>query len=98
MDPLLQTPKGGGGGGGGGGYGGGGGGYNQGGGQGGYGNFGGQGGGFGGGGGDTRPGDWTCPTCSANVFASKNECFKCRFTPEHTRIEILQRKLARSRL
>ena len=28
-----------------------------------------------------RPGDWTCPRCGANVFASKNECFKCR-TPK----------------
>lgn len=73
-DPRLQTPRGGGGGGGG---------YQGGGGGGGYGNFGGQGGGGygGGGGGDTRPGDWTCPTCSANVFASKSECFKCRFAP-----------------
>ena len=24
-----------------------------------------------------RPGDWTCPRCSANVFASKSECYKC---------------------
>ena len=24
-----------------------------------------------------KPGDWTCPACSANVFASKSRCFKC---------------------
>ena len=35
------------------------------------------GGGGGGGGGDVKPGDWTCSSCSANVFASKNACFKC---------------------
>ena len=29
------------------------------------------------GGGDVRPGDWTCPGCGSNVFASKSECFKC---------------------
>ena len=34
-------------------------------------------GGFGGGGGEVRPGDWTCPSCQANVFASKDACFKC---------------------
>lgn len=28
-------------------------------------------------GGDIRPGDWTCPNCGINVFASKNACFKC---------------------
>jgi len=28
-------------------------------------------------GGDTRPGDWTCPRCGMNVFASKTCCFKC---------------------
>ena len=33
--------------------------------------------GGGGGGGDVRPGDWTCPSCGANVFASKTNCFKC---------------------
>mmetsp|Transcript_17621 Transcript_17621/g.28515 ORF Transcript_17621/g.28515 Transcript_17621/m.28515 type:complete len:386 (+) Transcript_17621:214-1371(+) len=31
--------------------------------------------------GNTRPGDWTCPECRANVFASRNECYKCR-TPK----------------
>mmetsp|Transcript_29639 Transcript_29639/g.53092 ORF Transcript_29639/g.53092 Transcript_29639/m.53092 type:complete len:171 (+) Transcript_29639:84-596(+) len=31
----------------------------------------------GGGKGDTRPGDWECSKCGANVFASKDECFKC---------------------
>ena len=29
-------------------------------------------------GGNSRPGDWMCPGCGANVFASKNECFKCQ--------------------
>jgi len=27
--------------------------------------------------GGDRPGDWLCPRCSANVFASKSACFKC---------------------
>eukprot|EP01084_Bolivina_argentea_P056041 102619_1 len=58
----------GGGGGGGGSYGGGGGGSYGGGGGGSYG---------GGGGGGGRPGDWSCPDCSANCFASKDSCFKC---------------------
>lgn len=31
------------------------------------------------GGGETRPGDWTCPRCGANVFASKDECYKCGY-------------------
>ncbi|KAL1510286.1 hypothetical protein AB1Y20_006606 [Prymnesium parvum] len=31
---------------------------------------------FGGRGGE-RPGDWTCPSCSASVFGSKSACFKC---------------------
>ena len=35
------------------------------------------GGGGGGGGYEKKPGDWTCPACSANVFASKRSCFKC---------------------
>mmetsp|Transcript_48666 Transcript_48666/g.135005 ORF Transcript_48666/g.135005 Transcript_48666/m.135005 type:complete len:80 (-) Transcript_48666:537-776(-) len=35
----------------------------------------------GGGGGDVRPGDWTCPNCGANVFASKMSCFRCH-TPK----------------
>ena len=26
---------------------------------------------------EVREGDWKCPMCGANVFASKNECFKC---------------------
>ena len=44
---------------------------------------GGYGGGGYGGGGDrpppnVRPGDWTCPSCNANVFASKMECFRCQ--------------------
>jgi rubredoxin len=30
---------------------------------------------------DVRPGDWTCPNCEANVFASKNTCFRCN-TPK----------------
>ena len=25
-----------------------------------------------------KPGDWTCPSCQANVFASRTECFKCQ--------------------
>ena len=36
---------------------------------------------MGGPGGDVRPGDWTCPNCSANVFASKTACFRCQ-TPK----------------
>ena len=39
--------------------------------------FGGGGGGHGRGGNDRKPGDWTCPACSANVFASKTSCFRC---------------------
>lgn len=27
--------------------------------------------------GGEKPGDWPCPSCGANVFASKNACFKC---------------------
>mmetsp|Transcript_103683 Transcript_103683/g.278595 ORF Transcript_103683/g.278595 Transcript_103683/m.278595 type:complete len:178 (-) Transcript_103683:482-1015(-) len=38
---------------------------------------GGKGRGSGGKGGDARPGDWECPGCGANVFASKDACFKC---------------------
>ena len=30
---------------------------------------------------NARPGDWTCPSCHANVFASKTECFRCQ-TPK----------------
>ena len=26
---------------------------------------------------EVREGDWKCPMCGANVFASKNKCFKC---------------------
>jgi rubredoxin len=33
--------------------------------------------GGGGRGGESRPGDWPCPSCSANNFASRNSCFKC---------------------
>jgi len=44
---------------------------------GGYGGGGYGGGGGGGGGGDVRPGDWTCPECGCNVFASKMACFRC---------------------
>ena len=43
--------------------------------------FGGGGGGGYGGGGNVREGDWTCPSCSANVFASKNSCFRCNVPP-----------------
>jgi len=35
------------------------------------------GGGFGGGYGNVRPGDWTCPACQINNFASRIQCFKC---------------------
>ena len=52
--------------------------------MGGMGGMGGKGGGMGGGMGappDIRPGDWTCPNCNANVFASKSECFRCQ-TPK----------------
>lgn len=40
---------------------------------------GGEGGGGGGkdGGKGPKPGDWECPACGANNFASKTECFKC---------------------
>ena len=31
----------------------------------------------GGGGHEARPGDWPCPNCNANCFASRTECFKC---------------------
>lgn len=27
---------------------------------------------------EKRPGDWTCPSCGANVFASKIACYQCR--------------------
>eukprot|EP00520_Triparma_pacifica_P013732 CAMPEP_0118650348 /NCGR_PEP_ID=MMETSP0785-20121206/10200_1 /TAXON_ID=91992 /ORGANISM="Bolidomonas pacifica, Strain CCMP 1866" /LENGTH=199 /DNA_ID=CAMNT_0006542719 /DNA_START=17 /DNA_END=616 /DNA_ORIENTATION=+ len=39
----------------------------------------GYGGGFGGGQGygNVRPGDWTCPACQINNFASRIQCFKC---------------------
>lgn len=30
--------------------------------------------------GDVRPGDWTCPGCGLNVFASKRSCVKCGAT------------------
>lgn len=45
-----------------------------------YGRDAGGGGGGGGGGGppSIRDGDWTCPKCNSNVFASKQECFKCQ--------------------
>eukprot|EP00756_Hemistasia_phaeocysticola_P020465 Hpha_TRINITY_DN15719_c2_g1::TRINITY_DN15719_c2_g1_i10::g.36814::m.36814 len=78
----CNAPKEGGGGGGGGGSWGGGGGGSWGGGGGGGGQWGGGGGGgqWGGGGGgqsNVRPGDWACPSCGANCFASRSECFKC---------------------
>mmetsp|Transcript_50668 Transcript_50668/g.115065 ORF Transcript_50668/g.115065 Transcript_50668/m.115065 type:complete len:99 (-) Transcript_50668:439-735(-) len=60
--------------GGGGGYGGGGGGYDR---QGDFSSFGGRGGGGGGGSREGRPGDWPCPSCQANNFASRDACFKC---------------------
>lgn len=37
--------------------------------------FGGRGGGRGGG--NVRDGDWPCPKCGVNNFASRSECFKC---------------------
>ena len=40
------------------------------------------GGGKGGGSSDTRPGDWECPVCGINVFASKDACFKCGATKD----------------
>ena len=45
-----------------------------------YGRYAAGGGGGEGGGGppDRREGDWTCPKCNANVFASKAECFRCQ--------------------
>jgi len=30
--------------------------------------------------GTARPGDWSCPNCKANVYASRSQCFRC-----HTR-------------
>lgn len=27
---------------------------------------------------DIHPGDWICPACGVNVFASKDACFKCK--------------------
>ena len=36
---------------------------------------------------EVRPGDWRCPTCDTNVFASKDVCFKCR-TPKPMRGEV----------
>eukprot|EP00962_Isochrysis_galbana_P047205 scaffold19223_cov112-Isochrysis_galbana.AAC.1 len=38
-------------------------------------------GGGGTGNGDVRPGDWICPNCNSNVFASKSTCFRCQ-TPK----------------
>ena len=29
-------------------------------------------------GGGAYAGDWICPSCDANVFASKNNCYKCQ--------------------
>ena len=34
-------------------------------------------GGGGRGGGDSKPGDWVCPKCGVNNFASRSACFKC---------------------
>jgi RNA recognition motif-containing protein len=36
-----------------------------------------RGGGKDGGGKGPRPGDWECPSCGTNNYASKTECFKC---------------------
>ena len=39
-----------------------------------------------------RPGDWTCPHCQANVYASKQACFKCGTPkPVHGTVQIIQR-------
>ncbi|CAD7960129.1 unnamed protein product [Amoebophrya sp. A120] len=29
---------------------------------------------------NVRPGDWACPKCNTNVFASKDSCFKCGYS------------------
>merc|ERR1719230_2346785 len=42
-------------------------------------------GGKGGGGAGGKAGDWECPSCGANVFASKNACFKCGATKDSGR-------------
>merc|ERR1712039_520316 len=34
--------------------------------------------------GDIRPGDWTCPNCGLNVFASRMACIECG-TSKHDR-------------
>ena len=39
------------------------------------------------GGGNVRPGDWNCPSCNVNNFASRNACFKCG-TPKLSLIHI----------
>ena len=33
--------------------------------------------GRGGGGGEQREGDWPCPQCQVNNYASRTECFRC---------------------
>ena len=38
--------------------------------------------------GSKRAGDWTCPSCKSNVFASKRECFLCQ-TPKPTDGEVV---------
>lgn len=30
-----------------------------------------------------KPGDWPCPNCGNNVFASKRECYKCSYKKPH---------------
>jgi hypothetical protein len=35
-----------------------------------------------------RPGDWTCPSCNANVFASRKECFRCH-APSTPNVRVL---------
>lgn len=37
--------------------------------------------------GEVRPGDWECPSCRLNVFASKTSCFKCGYIRDTPRWE-----------
>jgi hypothetical protein len=37
--------------------------------------------------GKSRPGDWRCTNCDANVFASKNACYQCG-TPKRSKAEV----------
>lgn len=55
-----------------------GGGASKGGGSGGWNSSGGAGGGSMGGSREKKPGDWDCPSCNQNNFASRRQCFKCK--------------------